>query len=130
MEDPTGKLRLYKCKGMASLYAPRMQALMARGPAPPASATAAATSNSCSCAATATFQAPVVKRKRLFPKKSEFPRNTVLEGWWGREIFTGLELPLCLLFCFSNGAAVACKASPKGPFIWDEDDQHFEVFHE
>uniref|UniRef100_A0A8C8H8J4 Sulfatase 2a n=1 Tax=Oncorhynchus tshawytscha TaxID=74940 RepID=A0A8C8H8J4_ONCTS len=29
LEDPSGKLRLYKCKGMASLYAPRMQALMA-----------------------------------------------------------------------------------------------------
>uniref|UniRef100_A0A8K9USD2 Sulfatase 2a n=1 Tax=Oncorhynchus mykiss TaxID=8022 RepID=A0A8K9USD2_ONCMY len=28
LEDPSGKLRLYKCKGMASLYAPRMQALM------------------------------------------------------------------------------------------------------
>uniref|UniRef100_A0A665VL35 Sulfatase 2a n=1 Tax=Echeneis naucrates TaxID=173247 RepID=A0A665VL35_ECHNA len=32
VEDPTGKLRLYKCKGMASLYAPRMQALMASDP--------------------------------------------------------------------------------------------------
>uniref|UniRef100_H2TJJ1 Sulfatase 2a n=1 Tax=Takifugu rubripes TaxID=31033 RepID=H2TJJ1_TAKRU len=31
VEDSTGKLRLYKCKGMAGLYAPRMQALMARG---------------------------------------------------------------------------------------------------
>uniref|UniRef100_A0A8C7CYX7 Sulfatase 2a n=1 Tax=Oncorhynchus kisutch TaxID=8019 RepID=A0A8C7CYX7_ONCKI len=29
VEDPSGKLSLYKCKGMASLYASRMQALMA-----------------------------------------------------------------------------------------------------
>uniref|UniRef100_A0A673ZHP7 Sulfatase 2a n=1 Tax=Salmo trutta TaxID=8032 RepID=A0A673ZHP7_SALTR len=28
VEDPSGKLSLYKCKGMASLYASRMQALM------------------------------------------------------------------------------------------------------
>lgn len=85
VEDPTGKLRLYKCKGMASLYAPRMQALMARGPAPLASAAAApaATSNSCNCAASAAFQAPVVKRKRLFPKKSEFPRLTPAQHYSG-----------------------------------------------
>lgn len=87
MEDPSGKLRLYKCKGMASLYAPRMQALMARGPVPLASAAAAAaaaaTSNSCNCAASAAFQAPVVKRKRLFPKKSEFPRLTPAQHYSG-----------------------------------------------
>uniref|UniRef100_A0A674MHV8 Sulfatase 2a n=1 Tax=Takifugu rubripes TaxID=31033 RepID=A0A674MHV8_TAKRU len=35
VEDSTGKLRLYKCKGMAGLYAPRMQALMARGASQP-----------------------------------------------------------------------------------------------
>uniref|UniRef100_A0A4W5NAE9 Sulfatase 2a n=1 Tax=Hucho hucho TaxID=62062 RepID=A0A4W5NAE9_9TELE len=29
VEDPSGKLSLYKCKGMASLYASRMEALMA-----------------------------------------------------------------------------------------------------
>uniref|UniRef100_A0A8C5FLS4 Sulfatase 2a n=1 Tax=Gadus morhua TaxID=8049 RepID=A0A8C5FLS4_GADMO len=35
VEDPTGKLRLYKCKGMAGLYAaPRMQALKASSDGP------------------------------------------------------------------------------------------------
>ncbi|XP_075904074.1 extracellular sulfatase Sulf-2a isoform X2 [Nelusetta ayraudi] len=96
VEDPTGKLRLYKCKGMASLYAPRMQALMARGPAPLASAAAApaATSNSCNCAASAAFQAPVVKRKRLFPKKSPSissysdlkPAKSVSRKRWARAV--------------------------------------------
>lgn len=85
MEDPTGKLRLYKCKGMAGLYAPRMQALMARGPASLSSAASTTTDtnlNSCNCAASAALQAAVVKRKRLFPKKSEFPaffwRSTIM----------------------------------------------------
>uniref|UniRef100_A0A674MXY0 Sulfatase 2a n=1 Tax=Takifugu rubripes TaxID=31033 RepID=A0A674MXY0_TAKRU len=40
VEDSTGKLRLYKCKGMAGLYAPRMQALMARGASQPSAAAA------------------------------------------------------------------------------------------
>lgn len=118
VEDPTGKLRLYKCKGMASLYAPRMQALMARG-APPLSA--ASTSNSCNCA-NAGFKTPAVKRKRLLTKKGEFSSShscvTLFRG-----LFIDLDLPhthkkiktFCVLF--SNVAAVACKASPEGPFI-------------
>ncbi len=68
IEDPTGKLRLYKCKGMASLYAPRMQALMARG-----ASLVAPSSNfdSCNCGA-ASFKTSVLKRKRLLTKKSRF----------------------------------------------------------
>uniref|UniRef100_A0A673AHZ1 Sulfatase 2a n=1 Tax=Sphaeramia orbicularis TaxID=375764 RepID=A0A673AHZ1_9TELE len=68
VEDPTGKLRLYKCKGMASLYAPRMQALMARGASqlPPTS-----TSDQCHCPEVG-FKTSILKRKRLLTKKSEF----------------------------------------------------------
>jgi len=70
VEDPTGKLRLYKCKSMASLYAPRMQALMAGGAShvqpPPAS-----DSDSCNCDDVG-FKTSFLKRKRLLTKKSEF----------------------------------------------------------
>ncbi|XP_056293208.1 extracellular sulfatase Sulf-2a isoform X2 [Pseudoliparis swirei] len=68
VEDPTGKLRLYKCKSMASLYAPRMQALMAGGAShvqpPPAS-----DSDSCNCDDVG-FKTSFLKRKRLLTKKS------------------------------------------------------------
>lgn len=68
VEDPSGKLRLHKCKGMASLRAPGMQALMARGASPVFSFTP---SSDCNCAA-ANFKTPDLKRKRLISKKSEF----------------------------------------------------------
>lgn len=103
VEDPTGKLRLYKCKGMASLYAPRMQALMARGASP---LSAASTSNSCNCA-NAGFKTPVVKRKRLLTKKSEFSSShscvTLFRG-----LFIDLDLPhtqkksKAFVFCFQT----------------------------
>lgn len=68
VEDPTGKLRLYKCKGMASLYAPRMQALMASGAS---QLSAVSNSNSCNCGNLG-FKTSVLKRKKLLTKKSKF----------------------------------------------------------
>lgn len=68
IEDPTGKLRLYKCKGMASLYAPRMQALMASGASQPSPSS---NSDSCNCD-TVSFKTSVLKKKRLLTKKSKF----------------------------------------------------------
>lgn len=68
VEDPTGKLRLYKCKGMASLYAPRMQALMARGAS---LLSPTANSDSCDCGNVG-FKPSVLKRKRLLTKKGKF----------------------------------------------------------
>lgn len=68
VEDPTGKLRLYKCKGMASLYAPRMQALMAGGVAQ----LSAANSNGCKCGSVGLKNTSVLKRKRMLTKKSTF----------------------------------------------------------
>lgn len=70
VEDPTGKLRLYKCKGMAGLFAPRMQALMARGAShlqmPPTS-----NSDGCNCDDVG-FKTSFLKRKKLLTKKSMF----------------------------------------------------------
>lgn len=73
VEDPTGKLRLYKCKGMASLYAPRMQALMASSAS---QMSAASSSNSCNCG-NAGFKTSVLKRKRLLTKKSMFVLSVI-----------------------------------------------------
>uniref|UniRef100_A0A8D0D8D2 Sulfatase 2a n=1 Tax=Sander lucioperca TaxID=283035 RepID=A0A8D0D8D2_SANLU len=70
VEDPTGKLRLYKCKGMASLFAPRMQALMASG-ASHVQLSPTSNSDSCNCDDVG-FKASVPKRKRLLTKKSKF----------------------------------------------------------
>lgn len=83
VEDPTGKLRLYKCKGMAGLYAPRMQALMARGASQLSAATAAAVanSNSCDCANVGFKKTSVLKRKRMFTKKGTCQLN-VLQVWY------------------------------------------------
>lgn len=68
MEDPTGKLRLYKCKGMASLYAPRMQALMASGAS---QLSPMSNSDSCDCGDVG-FKTSILKKKRLLTKKSTF----------------------------------------------------------
>lgn len=67
VEDPTGKLRLYKCKGMASLYAPRMQALMASGAS---QLSLTPSSDGCNCGDVG-LKTSVLKRKRLLAKKSE-----------------------------------------------------------
>lgn len=94
VEDPTGKLRLYKCKGMAGLYAPRMQALMARGASQPsataaAAAAAAANSNSCDCANVGFKKTSVLKRKRMFTKKGT-RQLTVLQA--RRLLINGLSI--------------------------------------
>lgn len=70
VEDPTGKLRLYKCKGMAGLYAPRMQALMARGAAR-VQLSPTTDADICNCDDVG-FKTSFLKRKRLLTKKSEF----------------------------------------------------------
>uniref|UniRef100_A0A3Q2PVH4 Sulfatase 2a n=1 Tax=Fundulus heteroclitus TaxID=8078 RepID=A0A3Q2PVH4_FUNHE len=67
VEDPTGKLRLYKCKGMASMFAPRMQALMASSPS-----TLSVVSNfdDCNCGNVG-VKPSALKKKRLLNKKSD-----------------------------------------------------------
>lgn len=64
IEDPTGMPRLYKCKGMAGLYAPRALGLMAANRGQINGAHSA--SSHCDC------EPPVpVKRKKALTKKSE-----------------------------------------------------------
>lgn len=81
VEDPTGKLRLYKCKGMASLYAPRMQALMAAGAS---QLSLTSNSDSCNCGDVGFKTSVLTKRKRLLTKKSEFLLSLTCRRlfWW------------------------------------------------
>ncbi|XP_056461135.1 extracellular sulfatase Sulf-2a isoform X2 [Gadus chalcogrammus] len=84
VEDPTGKLRLYKCKGMAGLYAaPRMQALKASsdGPqpyVPPVNA------DGCDCGPLG-FKAEAPKRT-LVTKKKMKSSKTVSRSRWARSV--------------------------------------------
>lgn len=132
VEDPTGKLRLYKCKGMASLYAPRMQALMARGASP---LSTASTSNSCNCASAA-FKTPVVKRKRLLTKKSEFPSShscvTLFRGLFIDFDLSQTQKKKIKTFCglFSNVAAVALQSLARRAIYLRLKLPPFEVFME
>uniref|UniRef100_A0A8C8DVF6 Sulfatase 2a n=1 Tax=Oryzias sinensis TaxID=183150 RepID=A0A8C8DVF6_9TELE len=66
VEDPTGKLRLYKCKGMAGLFAPRMQALMASSAS---QLSLTISSDGCSCG-DISFKTSILKKKGLLNKKS------------------------------------------------------------
>uniref|UniRef100_A0A4W5PZX4 Sulfatase 2a n=1 Tax=Hucho hucho TaxID=62062 RepID=A0A4W5PZX4_9TELE len=70
LEDPSGKLRLYKCKGMASLYAPRMQALMASSGSQQWVGHVSNAGDTCDCGPLGLKITPL-KRKRLLTKKSK-----------------------------------------------------------
>ncbi|CAL8339599.1 unnamed protein product [Lota lota] len=84
VEDPTGKLRLYKCKGMAGLYAaPRMQALTASsdGPQP---YVAPSNADGCDCGPLG-FKAEAPKRT-LVTKKKMKSSKTVSRNRWARSV--------------------------------------------
>ncbi|XP_067089915.1 extracellular sulfatase Sulf-2a isoform X3 [Osmerus mordax] len=82
VEDPSGKLRLYKCKGMASLFAPRMQALMAAGPK---SYGHMSNSDSCNCGPLGIKTTPVKRRKLLTKKKGKSTKG-LSKNRWARSI--------------------------------------------
>uniref|UniRef100_A0A3P9QFW1 Sulfatase 2a n=1 Tax=Poecilia reticulata TaxID=8081 RepID=A0A3P9QFW1_POERE len=83
VEDPTGKLRLYKCKGMAGLFAPRMQALMASSPS-----TMSVTSNFDDCNCDDGGLKTFVHKKRLLNKKSD---KAVTRKRWARSVSFELD---------------------------------------
>ncbi|KAK7907456.1 hypothetical protein WMY93_016068 [Mugilogobius chulae] len=87
VEDQTGKLRLYKCKGMASLYAPRMQALMASGVSKLSPTTNFA---NCNCA-DMPFKTSIFKKKRLLTKKKMKSAKTVTRKRWARSVSFELD---------------------------------------
>ncbi|XP_061641060.1 extracellular sulfatase Sulf-2a isoform X3 [Phyllopteryx taeniolatus] len=87
VEDPSGKLRLYKCKGMASLYAPRMQALMASG-GPQLSSLSNA--DNCNCGNLG-FRTSVLKRKKLLTKKKLKSSKSASRKRWARSVSFELD---------------------------------------
>uniref|UniRef100_A0A8C7F2Z4 Sulfatase 2a n=1 Tax=Oncorhynchus kisutch TaxID=8019 RepID=A0A8C7F2Z4_ONCKI len=80
VEDPSGKLSLYKCKGMASLYASRMQALMASSGSQQWVGRVSDAGDSCDCGPLGPKHSPL-KRKRLLTKKSDLTKNR-----WARSV--------------------------------------------
>ncbi|XP_053724382.1 extracellular sulfatase Sulf-2a isoform X1 [Synchiropus splendidus] len=86
VEDPTGKLRLYKCKGMAGLFAPRMQALMAAAP----QMLPVSNFDNCNCRDDS-FKAPLLKRKKVFPKKKVKSSKGATRKRWARSVSFELD---------------------------------------
>uniref|UniRef100_A0A3Q2PVS7 Extracellular sulfatase n=1 Tax=Fundulus heteroclitus TaxID=8078 RepID=A0A3Q2PVS7_FUNHE len=87
VEDPTGKLRLYKCKGMASMFAPRMQALMASSPS-----TLSVVSNfdDCNCGNVG-VKPSALKKKRLLNKKRIKSSKAETRKRWARSVSFELD---------------------------------------
>ncbi|XP_051931323.1 extracellular sulfatase Sulf-2a isoform X1 [Hippocampus zosterae] len=79
VEDPSGKLRLYKCKGMAGLYAAPAQAPTAPRPA------LSSTADGCACANVA-FKTAALKRKKLLAKKKIKSGKSASRKRWARSL--------------------------------------------
>ncbi|XP_054640012.1 extracellular sulfatase Sulf-2a isoform X3 [Dunckerocampus dactyliophorus] len=82
VEEPTGKLRLYKCKGVTSLYAPRMRALMASGGSRLLPSSAA---HGCNCANVG------IKTSALKPKKKMKSIKSASRKRWARSVSFELD---------------------------------------
>ncbi|XP_052382645.1 extracellular sulfatase Sulf-2-like isoform X2 [Oncorhynchus keta] len=85
VEDPSGKLSLYKCKGMASLYASRMQALMASSGSQQWVGRVSEAGDSCDCGPLGPKRSPV-KRKRLLTKKKVKSGKSLTKNRWARSV--------------------------------------------
>ncbi|XP_064822686.1 extracellular sulfatase Sulf-2-like isoform X2 [Oncorhynchus masou masou] len=85
VEDPSGKLSLYKCKGMASLYASRMQALMASSGSQQWVGRVSDAGDSCDCGPLGPKHSPL-KRKRLLTKNKVKSGKSLTKNRWARSI--------------------------------------------
>uniref|UniRef100_A0A8C7CWD1 Sulfatase 2a n=1 Tax=Oncorhynchus kisutch TaxID=8019 RepID=A0A8C7CWD1_ONCKI len=85
VEDPSGKLSLYKCKGMASLYASRMQALMASSGSQQWVGRVSDAGDSCDCGPLGPKHSPL-KRKRLLTKKKVKSGKSLTKNRWARSV--------------------------------------------
>uniref|UniRef100_A0A673HNZ4 Extracellular sulfatase Sulf-2-like n=1 Tax=Sinocyclocheilus rhinocerous TaxID=307959 RepID=A0A673HNZ4_9TELE len=84
IEDPTGMPRLYKCKGMAGLYAPRALGLMAANRGQINGALSA--SYHCDCEPTVP-----VKRKKALTKKKLKTKKSLPRNRWARSVSYHLD---------------------------------------
>ncbi|XP_013988793.2 extracellular sulfatase Sulf-2 isoform X1 [Salmo salar] len=85
VEDPSGKLSLYKCKGMASLYASRMQALMTSSVSQQWVGRVSDAGDSCDCGPLGPKHTPL-KRKRLLTKKEVKSGKSLTKNRWARSV--------------------------------------------
>ncbi|KAL0978596.1 hypothetical protein UPYG_G00172720 [Umbra pygmaea] len=85
VEEASGKLRLYKCKGMASLQAPRMQSLMANSGSQQWVGHVSNAGDNCVCG-TLGDRIPPLKRKRLLTKKKVKPGKGLSRNRWARSL--------------------------------------------
>ncbi|CAB1353528.1 unnamed protein product [Coregonus sp. 'balchen'] len=85
VEDPSGKLNLYKCKGMASLYASRMRALMASSGSQQGVGLVSNAGDSCDCGPLGPKSTPL-KRKRLLTKKKVKSSKSLTRNRWARSV--------------------------------------------
>uniref|UniRef100_A0A674BBY5 Extracellular sulfatase n=1 Tax=Salmo trutta TaxID=8032 RepID=A0A674BBY5_SALTR len=115
LEDPSGKLRLYKCKGMASLYAPRMQALMASSGSQQWVGHVSNAGDSCDCGPLGLKIAPL-KRKRLLTKKKVKSTKSLTRNRWARSIPFELDGDLY---------AVDLEEGYRGVVLQENDDEEF-----
>ncbi|KTF81214.1 hypothetical protein cypCar_00003029, partial [Cyprinus carpio] len=84
IEDPTGIPRLYKCKGMAGLYAPRALGLMAANRGQINGALSA--SHHCDCEPTVPVKRKKALTKKKLKNKKGLPRNR-----WARSVSYHLD---------------------------------------
>ncbi|XP_029630724.1 extracellular sulfatase Sulf-2-like isoform X2 [Salmo trutta] len=85
VEDPSGKLSLYKCKGMASLYASRMQALMTSSVSQQWVGRVSDAGDSCDCGPLGPKHT-TLKRKRLLTKKEVKSGKSLTKNRWARSV--------------------------------------------
>uniref|UniRef100_A0A3P8XHJ5 Extracellular sulfatase n=1 Tax=Esox lucius TaxID=8010 RepID=A0A3P8XHJ5_ESOLU len=85
VEEPSGKLRLYKCKGMAGLYASRTQALMASTGSQQWVGHVSNAGDGCDCGPLGPKITPL-KKRRLSTKKKVRSGKSLTRNRWARSV--------------------------------------------
>ncbi|XP_038872700.1 extracellular sulfatase Sulf-2-like [Salvelinus namaycush] len=130
LEDPSGKLRLYKCKGMASLYAPRMQALMASSGSQQWVGHVSNAGDSCDCGPLGLKITPL-KRKRLPTKKKVKSTKSLTRNRWARSIPFELDGDLYAVDLEEGYRPVGLRNTSRpgerrrGSVLQEDDDEEF-----
>ncbi|KAK6321590.1 hypothetical protein J4Q44_G00085660 [Coregonus suidteri] len=130
VEDPSGKLRLYKCKGIASLYAPRMQALMASSGSQQWVGHVSNAGDSCDCGPLGPKITPL-KRKRLLTKNKVKSSKSLTRNRWARSIPFELDGDLYAVDLEEGYRPVGLRNTSRpgekrrGAVLQEDDDEEF-----